>query len=79
MRCYCCDRVLTTQEACAQFKSGDFTEMCNKCINAADLQSAVLDKEKPEDGEIPLEFDNFDEPSELDIEDSFLEGGEDDD
>jgi len=78
MRCYCCDRVLTTQEACAQFKSGDYTEMCNKCIKAADLQSSVLDKEPTEEGEIPLLFDNEDdlEDSELDIEDSFLEDEE---
>lgn len=33
MRCYCCDNILTTQEATRKFShSGVFTEMCNTCL-----------------------------------------------
>lgn len=42
MRCYACNNILSTAEACARFKSsGAFTEMCNVCINASDLKGAV--------------------------------------
>ena len=37
MRCYACNNILTTSEATARFKgSGDFTELCNKCISTID-------------------------------------------
>jgi hypothetical protein len=34
MRCYCCNNILTTQEATRKFKlSGEFTDMCDQCLN----------------------------------------------
>lgn len=51
-RCYCCDTILSTQEACAKFKgSGEYTEMCNKCIKAAELTDVVVRPNKPVDDE----------------------------
>lgn len=33
-RCYCCNRILTTQESVRRFKdSGEFTEMCDTCLS----------------------------------------------
>lgn len=33
MRCYCCNHVLSKQEATRRFsESGTFTEMCNECL-----------------------------------------------
>ncbi len=38
MRCYCCQKVLTTQEATRKFVlSGTFTEMCNTCLATIDV------------------------------------------
>lgn len=37
MRCYCCNHILTTQETNRRFReSGQFTEMCNTCLNTID-------------------------------------------
>lgn len=33
MRCYCCNKILTPQEATSKFASGDYTEMCNPCLS----------------------------------------------
>lgn len=34
MRCYCCNKPLSHQEATAKFAvSGNFTEMCNGCLS----------------------------------------------
>ena len=67
MRCYCCDVILKTSEAVAQFKSGAYTEMCNKCIREADLQNQVVSKDVEEevfdDNELDVEYD-FEEDEE---------------
>ena len=37
MKCFCCDKILTTQEATRRFKeSGAFVDMCNKCLSTID-------------------------------------------
>lgn len=34
MRCYCCDNLLTPQQATRKFKeSEEYTDMCDKCLN----------------------------------------------
>jgi hypothetical protein len=33
MRCYCCDKILSSVEATRKFSdSGEYTEMCNECL-----------------------------------------------
>jgi hypothetical protein len=37
MRCSCCNVILSTQESTRKFKvSGDYVDMCNKCLNTID-------------------------------------------
>jgi hypothetical protein len=37
MRCQACNVILTTQEATRRFKtSGNFVDLCNKCLNTID-------------------------------------------
>lgn len=37
MRCQCCNVILTTQEATRKFEeSGDYVDMCNKCLSTID-------------------------------------------
>lgn len=39
MRCECCNKLLTTQEATRKFKSsGEFVDMCNQCLSTIDDQ-----------------------------------------
>lgn len=46
MRCYCCNKILTTQEATAKFAvSGNFTEMCNDCLGTIVEEVAVEDSD----------------------------------
>lgn len=33
MRCNCCNRALSNQEATSKFSSGVYTDMCNKCLS----------------------------------------------
>ena len=40
MRCYCCDKILTTQQATRKFSlSGVYTEMCDECLNTIELDT----------------------------------------
>ncbi len=37
MRCFCCNKVLSSVEATQKFsESGEYTEMCNECLNHID-------------------------------------------
>lgn len=37
MRCSACNVILTTQESTRKFKvSGDYVDMCNKCLHTID-------------------------------------------
>jgi hypothetical protein len=50
MRCYCCQNILTSREACTRFKgSGTFTEMCNKCLKTIDADVVVPKREFEDD------------------------------
>jgi hypothetical protein len=38
MRCYCCNNLLTTQEATRKFKqSGEYADTCNQCLKTMDV------------------------------------------
>jgi hypothetical protein len=43
MRCYACNKILTPQESTRRFSSGEFTDMCNKCLNT--IQEDVVTEE----------------------------------
>ena len=44
MRCYCCNKVLSSQEATRRFKeSGEFADMCNDCLSTIDEDIEVTD------------------------------------
>ena len=50
MKCYCCDKILTTQEATRRFKeSGMFVDMCNKCLVTIDDDVEYTDGTYEED------------------------------
>lgn len=37
MRCVACNKILTTQESVRRFKnSGEFVDLCNKCLGTID-------------------------------------------
>jgi len=49
MRCYTCNVLLTTEEACSKFKgSGEYTEMCTKCLRESDLLSETVKQARQE-------------------------------
>lgn len=57
MRCFCCNRVLNTQEATRRFKvSGTFVDMCNTCLSTIDDEVEVSDGNT--DDEIDKEKDD---------------------
>ncbi len=44
MRCYCCNKVLSSQEATRRFKeSGEFADMCNECLSHIEGDVEVTD------------------------------------
>lgn len=46
MRCYCCNRVLSTQESTRKFvASGEYTEMCTPCLGTIDDDVPAEDSE----------------------------------
>lgn len=48
MRCYACNKVLSTQESTRKFASGEYADMCNKCLGT--IQEDVNTQEgEPED------------------------------
>jgi hypothetical protein len=56
MRCYCCDNLLTPEEATRKWKaSGMFTDMCNKCLReiSGDTDPFLATVEgSPEEGDL---------------------------
>ena len=55
MRCYCCNRILTTAEGNRKFKeSNTFTEMCDTCLGEIDVETV-------EGAHDPEEDENFDD------------------
>jgi hypothetical protein len=50
MKCYCCDKILTSQEATRRFKeSGEFVDMCNNCLGTIDDDVEVTDGYQEDD------------------------------
>jgi hypothetical protein len=51
MRCYCCNKVLSSQEATRRFKeSGEFADMCNECLSHIEGDVEVTDGyQEPDD------------------------------
>lgn len=46
MKCSCCDVILTTQESVRKFKnSGEYVDMCNKCLSTISDDVQVVDGE----------------------------------
>lgn len=60
MRCYCCNNLLTTQEATRKFKgSGTYADTCNKCLET--ISDDVEVTEGNVDGEDEKDMDGWDE------------------
>lgn len=39
MRCFCCNKLLSSSESVAKFKlSGDYTDTCNQCLRTMDVE-----------------------------------------
>lgn len=61
MRCECCNKILTPQEATRKFKlSGTYTDTCSTCLATMDVAT----------------IDSDNEYEELDYSDNSLEDGE---
>lgn len=44
MKCSCCDVILTTAESVRKFKnSGEYVDMCNKCLSTISDDVQVVD------------------------------------
>jgi hypothetical protein len=44
MKCSCCDVILTTQESVRKFRnSGEYVDMCNKCLSTISDDVQVVD------------------------------------
>lgn len=44
MKCSCCDVILTTAESVRKFKSsGEYVDMCNKCLSTISDDVVVVD------------------------------------
>ena len=52
MKCYCCDKILSTQESVRRFKeTGAFVDMCNTCLSTIDDEIEVVDSPHLSDDE----------------------------
>jgi hypothetical protein len=52
MRCYSCNNILTTQESVRRFKnSGDFVDMCNKCLSSISDEVDTVDGKASDEDE----------------------------
>lgn len=50
MVCYCCGTMLSSQESTRKFKgSGEYVDMCNKCLSTIDDQVAYTEGNKEDD------------------------------
>lgn len=50
MRCYCCNKILSSQEATRRFQeSQSFVDMCNECLNTISDEVDVTDGYSGED------------------------------
>lgn len=52
MRCSCCDVILTPAESVRRFKeSGEFVDMCNKCLSTISDDVRVVEGNAPAEDE----------------------------
>jgi len=45
MRCECCNRALSNQESTSKFLSGEYTNMCNKCLSTIEEDVQTMDSD----------------------------------
>lgn len=46
MKCYSCDKILSTQESVRRFKeSNTFVDLCNKCLATIDSSIETVDSD----------------------------------
>lgn len=58
MRCQACNVVLTTQEATRRFEeSGEFVDLCNKCLSTIDGDVSYTDGNTSEDESLDSTWD----------------------
>jgi len=58
MKCQACDVILTTQEATRRFEeSGEFVDLCNKCLSTIDGDVSYTDGNTAEDSSGEKEWD----------------------
>ena len=53
MRCYCCNKILTPQESTRKFAdSGEYTDMCNACLDTIDVstEDGYIEEHTDEEG-----------------------------
>jgi hypothetical protein len=52
MKCSCCDVILSTRESVRKFKSsGEYVDMCDKCLFTISDDVAVIEGKVTEDNE----------------------------
>lgn len=62
MRCVFCDRLLNDFEATRKSKvTGDYLDMCNKCVGSVQESIETLDRTDLAEGEVPDEEIEFDD------------------
>jgi hypothetical protein len=50
MKCSCCDVILSTRESVRKFKtSGDYVDMCDKCLSTISEDVAVVEGKAADD------------------------------
>lgn len=53
MKCSCCDVILTTQESVRKFRnSGEYVDMCNKCLSTISDDVQVVDGDAEDDDQV---------------------------
>lgn len=56
MKCSCCDVILTTQESVRKFRnSGEYVDMCNKCLSTISDDVQVVDGEADDEDDYVAE------------------------
>jgi hypothetical protein len=52
MKCSCCDVILSTRESVRKFKSsGEYVDMCDKCLSTISDDVTVIEGKVTEDNE----------------------------
>ena len=50
MKCSCCDVILSTRESVRKFKtSGDYVDMCDKCLSTISEDVSVIEGKAADD------------------------------